>query len=128
MKVFSMKEVSESLNHSHLMGGMALHLHSIVFDYSPRCFKDAVRKRKEPIAHLFDQNKERLWAKVKSVGVNVIFIHHTDREEQHVDLCGAPLKKLIQRHYRKLIKLNKTASAERLKEILSEYEGSKGWI
>jgi hypothetical protein len=127
MKVFAVREVSEALNHSQ-MGGSALHLHNICFDYSPTCFKDACWKRKEPIAHLYDMDKERLWARVKTFGVNVIAIQYTGTEEQHVDLCGAPLRRLIIHHYGRLLKLAKKSSIERLRFILSEYEGSKGWI
>lgn len=127
MKVFDFREVKEAQEFAQY-GGVALHLHSICFDHSPRCFRDACWKRNEPIAHLFDRDKERLWSTVKAVGVNVIAIQYTDREEQHVDVCGDPLRRLIVMHYDRLLRLGKTSSIKRLRKILSNYEGSRKWL
>lgn len=74
-------------------GGQAIHLHRIVFDTSPQCFKSAV-KRGEHIAHLFDQNYDRLVRTAKGCGVNVIVVEDKGNKTQHIDLCGKPLRKL----------------------------------
>ena len=75
-------------------GGQALHLHKIVFPQSPRCFRDAVA-RGEPIAHLFDQDKGRLIATARRLGVNVLVVEKEGQPSQHIDLCGSPLKRAL---------------------------------
>jgi len=75
-------------------GNQSLHIHTIVFPDSPKCFRNAVA-RGEYIAHLFDQDKDRLIKTVKKYGVKVIKIEHEGTEKQHIDLCGKPLKRII---------------------------------
>lgn len=94
MKKFGEEELLEAIIHAG-GGGQALHLHSIVFENSPKCFKDAVG-RGEQIAHLFDQNLSRLQQTARQLGVRVVYIHHKGTTRQHVDLCGAPLRKALE--------------------------------
>lgn len=93
MKVYQCREVREAKAHA-MAGGQACHLHDIVFPDSPRCFRDAVA-RGEQIAHLFDQDTDRLKATARRCGVRVIFVHHPGTDRQHIDMCGAPLKRLL---------------------------------
>ncbi|RRJ96809.1 hypothetical protein Ga0100231_023875 [Opitutaceae bacterium TAV4] len=73
-------------------GDQALHLMSGLYAYirkdTPTCFKN----RRE-IAHLFDQNKERLIATAKRLGVRVIRVEREGTASQHIDLCGKPLER-----------------------------------
>lgn len=93
IRIFEDREHREAEAWS-MAGGVAVHLHSIVFDRSPTCFKAAVQ-RGERIAHLLDQDAARLYATARSLGVRVIVIERKGRPWQHVDLCGAPLRKLL---------------------------------
>lgn len=77
-----------------MAGGVAVHLHSIVFERSPDCFKAAVG-RGERIAHLLDQDTARLYTTARRLGVRVIVIERQGKPWQHIDLCGGPLKKLL---------------------------------
>ena len=56
----------------------------------PGCFRKTVRW-----AHLFDQDQWRLENTARSLGCNRIVIHGIGSPRQHVDLCGAPLRKAI---------------------------------
>lgn len=73
-------------------GGQALHLHQIIVNRkkAPRCFVNAV-DRGEDIAHLFDQDKDRLIKTAKQLGVRVILVEREGAKGQHIDLCGKPL-------------------------------------
>lgn len=102
MKLFRFREVNEAETHAR-QGKQALHLHDIVFDKSPRCFRDAVRVREEPIAHLFDLNISRLKQTGRRLGVKVIYIDHEGLPSQHLDLCGRPLVQCISNHLRRLL-------------------------
>lgn len=95
MRVFQSREVDEAWEHA-MEGGQALHLHRIIVDRrrAPRCFVAAVDCG-EDIAHLFDQDELRLVATVKRLGVKVVKVEHPGTFRQHVDLCGAPLRKAI---------------------------------
>lgn len=95
IRIFEALEVREAIEHAKA-GGQALHLHQFIVDRSkaPRCFVRAV-DRGEMIAHLFDQNKDRLIRTAKSLGVKVIFIDREGTESQHIDLCGKPLKQAM---------------------------------
>lgn len=93
MKIFQCLELGEALEHAR-QGGQALHLHRIVFPHSPRCFRAAV-ERGEEIAHLFDLDRERLIRTARRLGVRVVFVDRDGTDRQHIDLCGAPLKKAI---------------------------------
>ena len=92
MKLFAQREVREAIEHA-AAGGQALH----VFDGRiadalatvkpvPGCF----RGRAE-VAHLFDQDRARLAATVRRLGVRVVKVEREGQPGQHVDLCGGPL-------------------------------------
>lgn len=93
MKIFRQGEVEEAKQYA-MDGGQSLHLHRIIVDRkkAPSCFVRAV-DRGEDIAHLFDQDEERLIATVKRLGVKVVVVEHGGTPRQHVDLCSGPLKK-----------------------------------
>jgi len=86
-------------------GGTAIHLHRDIPNYhegsktkprAPKCFRDAI-DRGENIAHVFDQDYARLVTMARSLGVVNILVEHRGTPSQHVDLCGSPLRKLLQR-------------------------------
>jgi len=95
MKTFQAMYVEEAIEHA-MGGGQALHLHRIICDRrkAPRCFVAAV-DRGEFIAHLFDQDEARLIKTARQLGVRVIVVEREGTPRQHVDLCGAPLRKAI---------------------------------
>lgn len=95
MKAFLCREVEEAKLYA-AEGGQALHLHAIIVDRrkAPACFKAAVA-RGERIAHLFDRDRDRLVATVKRLGVRVVAVEREGTTGQHVDLCGAPLRKAV---------------------------------
>lgn len=94
MKIFEQKAIREAQAHA-IAGGQALHLHRMLTPTAPKCFVAAVN-RGEDIAHLFDQNTERLQQTAKFLGVRVIFIDKPGTSGQHIDLCGGPLRKALQ--------------------------------
>lgn len=95
MKTFQALEIAEALAHAQA-GGQALHLHRIIVDRrkAPRCFVAAV-DRGEHIAHLFDLDTDRLKATARRLGVRVVYIDRAGTDRQHLDLCGAPLRKAV---------------------------------
>lgn len=95
MRVFRDREIFEAYEYAN-GGGQALHLHRIVRDrrYAPRCFVAAI-DRGENIAHLFDQDAERLIQTARSLGVRTIYVDKAGTRQQHIDLCGAPLRKAV---------------------------------
>ena len=90
MKVFQMRELDAAREHA-ASGGQALHLHRIVFPHSPACFRAAV-DRGEDIAHLFDQDEQRLITTARKCGVRVIKLEKKGTPSQHIDLCGTALR------------------------------------
>ena len=97
MKHFIDWDVQEAKNWA-AGGGQALHTHSIIVDRSraPSCFVRAV-DRGEKIAHLFDQDRDRLERTVRGLGVKVVVVERRGEPGQHVDLCGGPLRKALSR-------------------------------
>lgn len=93
-QVFQPAELHEAVAHA-LAGGIAIHLHKIVFPHSPLCFRNAI-KRGEFIAHVFGQDKGELDQLGRQMGVRVIYIDKADTPRQHLDMCGAPLRRLIE--------------------------------
>jgi hypothetical protein len=93
MKAFQSRDVDEAKEYA-MQGGQALHLHQIICDRdkAPSCFVRAV-DRGEDIAHLFDQDVSRLIRTVRSLGVRIVVVEREGTPRQHVDLCGAPLRK-----------------------------------
>lgn len=95
MRKFACLEIDEVLAHA-AAGGQALHLHRIIVNRSkaPRCFVAAV-DRGEDIAHLFDLDRDRLVETARRLGVRVVYVDRDGTARQHVDLCGAPLRKAL---------------------------------
>lgn len=93
VKLFTTFEVEPAYAHA-AAGGQALHLHQIIPDRktAPWCFVRAVDAG-EPIAHLFDQDEDRLTKTCRALGVRVVVVERKGHPGQHVDLCGKPLKK-----------------------------------
>jgi hypothetical protein len=97
MKHFPARDVEEAQHYASL-GGQALHTHSIIVDddKAPACFVRDVRAGRE-IAHLFDQDVPRLVKTARSLGVRVILVERRGQPGQHIDLCGVPLRKALER-------------------------------
>src|SRR5688572_17704211 len=85
MKRFEMMQQREAVSHS-LRGGQALHVHT--FNAGHPLFK-----RYPVIAHLFDQDKSRLIATARKLGVRVIKVEYEGESAQHIDLCGKPFER-----------------------------------
>ena len=56
----------------------------------PACFR-----RAKEFAHLFDQDAERLVATARRLGVRRVVVSRRGQPQQHVDLCGGPLRKAV---------------------------------
>ena len=97
MKKFQASELREAIQYA-ATGGQALHLHRIIGNRgtAPRCFVQAV-DRGEDIAHLFDQDEDRLRKTVKLLGVRVVVVERAGTDRQHVDLCAGPLRGAVAR-------------------------------
>lgn len=95
MKKFLAMQVDEAVEHAK-GGGQSLHLHRVIVDRqkAPRCFVAAVDCG-EDIAHLFDLDELRLVATARRLGVKVIVIDRRGTDRQHIDLCGAPLRRAV---------------------------------
>lgn len=85
MKLFQMREVREAIEHA-MAGGQAVHLHTLTNGHP-------LFTRYGEIAHLFDQNRERLIRTAQQLGVRVIKLERSGEPGQHVDLCGHPLER-----------------------------------
>ena len=83
MKIFQRKELQQAIDHA-TNGGQALHL-----DMSPG--GHSVFPAGRAMAHLFDQDRERLTAAARGLGVRRVKIERDGTPKQHVDLCGEPL-------------------------------------
>jgi len=92
-QVFETRDMDAAIAHAQA-GGIAVHLHSIVFPHSPRCFRMAVQ-RGEQIAHVFGQNADELRELAKFIGINVIYIDKEGTPRMHLDCCAGPLRKLL---------------------------------
>lgn len=90
LTVFQLEQLQAAYEHA-MQGGQALHLMPGSFAYlrktTPNCFKGQAQ-----LAHLFDQDKERLTRTARKFGVRVIKIEHPGTHRQHIDLCGMPLQ------------------------------------
>ncbi len=91
LREFAERELPAALEHA-AAGGQALHLHARIADWAraPAIFKRAVR-RGEPIAHLFDRDRDRLVRTAQALGVRVVLVERGGTAKQHVDLCAGPL-------------------------------------
>jgi hypothetical protein len=88
MKQFEQDEIKEAKEYS-LSGGQALHCHTINIGHP-------LFERYPVIAHLFDQDKDRLIETAYKLGVNVIKVEHEGEPGQHIDLCGRPFERAKQ--------------------------------
>jgi hypothetical protein len=90
VKLFQQQEIREAIACASA-GGQALHLMSGAFAYgrpnTPNCFKS-----RSQLAHLFDQDRERLIQTARQLGVRVIKVERENTNKQHIDLCGQPLE------------------------------------
>ena len=93
IKIFKAHQVAEAVAHA-ARGGRAVHLHRVCGPGAPTCFRRNVKAGKD-IAHLFDQDVDRLVATVKRIGVRVVVVERRGTDRQHVDLCGSPLGRLL---------------------------------
>jgi hypothetical protein len=93
VKIFRCHEITQAVEHAR-SGGIAVHLHWIVFPDSPRCFRRDVEQGL-PIAHVFGTDAFRLRTLARRLGVRVVVIDREGTDRQHVDLCGTPLRKLL---------------------------------
>jgi hypothetical protein len=91
MRLFEEREIMEAYKFA-TAGGQALHLFNDAGIYPGA---PAVFKRSRQAAHLFDQNTERLITTAKWLGVKKSRISHKGTPQQHIDLCGRPLKRAI---------------------------------
>jgi hypothetical protein len=88
MKRFEMHQIREAKQHA-MYGGQAFHVHRINNTGHP------LFKRYPVIAHLFDQDKARLIATARKLGVRVIKVEREGEPGQHIDLCGTPFNKAM---------------------------------
>lgn len=94
MKRFEMRQLEQAVAYA-LTGGQALHVcpsAPFVTAAAPKVFRDS-----EQFAHLFDQNRRRLIETARGLGVRVIKLERGFTPRQHIDLCGKPLQKALQR-------------------------------
>lgn len=93
IKTFEDREVREAIAYASA-GGQAVHLHQTCGPGAPACFRRDVAAGKD-IAHLFDQDADRLVTTVRRLGVRVVVVEREGTDRQHVDLCGRPLERLL---------------------------------
>jgi hypothetical protein len=86
MRKFEMKEQRAAIQYA-ADGNQALHLHTFTQNGHP------LFKRYKVIAHLFDQDVERLISTVKRFGVRNIKVEYRGLPPQHIDLCGLPFER-----------------------------------
>lgn len=87
MKVFETRQIMEAYEHARL-GGQSLHLHSFTSGHP-------LFERYKVIAHLLDNDVERLKKTARKLGVRVIKVEHPGTHRQHIDLCGKPLERAL---------------------------------
>jgi hypothetical protein len=95
LRRFHHRLVRQAREWAELAEGLALHVWTPTpaertAEGVPGCFR-----RSGLWAHLFDQDGERLRRVARWTGVRVIVVEHAGTPRQHVDLCGAPLRKLL---------------------------------
>lgn len=85
MKRFDSRQVSEAVSYS-MQGGQALHVHSFTMGHP-------LFKHYPKIAHLFDQDRQRLTKTARRLGVRRIKVEYDGQPKQHIDLCGNPFER-----------------------------------
>ena len=93
MKLFQQRELKEAYLYAEA-GGQALHVIDGRYAYL-RNDTPAVFKNRQQIAHLIDNDYDRLWSTAKRLGVRVIRVERIGRQGQHVDLCAKPLERAV---------------------------------
>jgi len=96
MKAFAKSAIREAVAYA-AAGGQALHVWCATaetirgcFGQAPACFKRGGR-----LAHLFDQDMDRLCGTVRRLGVRRVVVSREGHPYQHIDLCGAPLRRAL---------------------------------
>ncbi|MEN6550033.1 MAG: hypothetical protein ABFE07_28660 [Armatimonadia bacterium] len=92
MKAFAQDQVREAQGYA-AAGGQALHLINTAILLGmdvPPPFRGA-----KALAHLFDQDLDRLVATAKRLGIRILLVHRPGELSQHVDLVGGPLRKAM---------------------------------
>lgn len=87
MKKFSMYQIMDAYKYS-AEGGQALHVHSLTMGHP-------FFKRFSQIAHLFDQDRDRLVETARRLGVQKIRVEYEGTARQHIDLCGKPFDRAV---------------------------------
>jgi len=92
MKHFTWRHLQDALDYA-AAGGQAVHTHRFIVDWrrAPACFRREVAAGRD-IAHLFDQDVQRLEQTARILGVRVLLVEHRGGANQHIDLCGGPLR------------------------------------
>lgn len=105
MKLFPEREIQQAYDHA-AEGGQALHVYRSLWGNgkAPACFQNA-----KEWGHLLDQDRARLERTAHALGVRRVVIHLPRTNKQHVDLCGAPLRRAIRQA---------TAAPEQVQEAL----------
>ena len=109
-------QIQEALDYA-ACGGQALHVWNGGQwpGDAPACF------RRSPIwGHLMDQDEKRLVATARRLGVRRVVVSKRDRREQHVDLCGAPLRKAMAETIRVRLALESSIDAAELAQSSGE--------
>jgi hypothetical protein len=89
MRAFERGQSNEAMLYA-AEGGQGLHVYPALGMNAPLCFK-----RSKQWAHLYDMDTKRLISTAKQLGVRVIVVHYRGHPNQHIDLCGGPLKKAM---------------------------------
>ena len=90
MTQYPTMKIREARDHA-AAGGQALHMMTGQWAKGwggPRCFR-----RAKEFAHLFDQDRTRLEATARRLGVRRIVVSKPGTPSQHIDLCGRPLER-----------------------------------
>lgn len=87
MRLFQRREYKQALDHA-AQGGQALLVHAWGGPSKVPCFNGAVT-----IGKLFDQERDRLIATVKRLGVRKIKVCREGQPGQHIDLVASPLER-----------------------------------
>lgn len=93
MRVYGAWDVEEAVEYAKT-GEIAIHLHRIIGPTAPGCFKRDIAVGL-PIAHVFGCDELQLRVIAKRCGVRVVVIDRPGTDRQHIDMCGAPLRKLL---------------------------------
>ncbi len=88
MKLFPERKIFQAMQYAQA-GGQALHLQETIAAFkknAPKCFKS-----KRIWGHLLDDDRTRLEATARRLGVRVVKVERPGARGQHVNLCGVQL-------------------------------------